>query len=113
MLPGDRLLNAMMQKDERGKAKWSSSMTVPVTFDGGPLHGQVGNVADLPQVQIFFNQKDRLVYMYTRKDELQYVYDSASSKALSDKYDESFAKFGQTGKSVQSWGKKKIPHAET
>lgn len=82
-------------------------MTVRVLFDGGPLHGQFGHVENLPQCQIFFDERQRLVYCYNRCDELCYVYEAAVSKALSDQYDKAYEKFGKTGQSVAAWGRVK------
>lgn len=78
-------------------------MTIKVKFLGGPLDGMTANVLNLPQCQIFFDQRQRQVHCYNRVDELVYEENLVASVGLTDKYDEAFAKFGGTNKSIDSF----------
>lgn len=77
-------------------------MQVPVKFDGGPLHGSVGYVRVLDEVLLFFDKRQRQIFMYKRTDELQYVFAPDESIALSEKYDEATEKLG-AGAAEVAW----------
>lgn len=78
-------------------------MTIRCKFVGGPMQGMDGHVRDLPQCQIFFDERQRLVYCYNRVDETVYMMEEDVSKALTAQYDVAFEKFGKTGQSVDAW----------
>lgn len=78
-------------------------MTIKVRFENGPLHGKTANVNGLPQCQIFFDQRQRQVYCYNRTDELVYTENLVYSVNLTQIYDQAFAKFGGTEKSIESF----------
>lgn len=75
-------------------------MTIRCKFTGGPLDGQLGHVASLDQAQIFFDKRQRTVYLYNRVDETEYEYYHDVSLGLTRRYDEAYEKFGD--KSQQS-----------
>ncbi len=101
MPPDDKLQNVGMMNLVFGK---DEAMQVPVSFDGGPLHGESGFVTTLDQVRLFFDVRERKVYFYKRTDELQYQFDLEVSNALTAKYDEVLERFGGSDNAV-SWEK--------
>ena len=86
-------------------------MTVGCKFIGGPLDGMICAVRNLPQCQIFFSPKDRIVCCYIRVDELKYEYEQGISLALTQRYDEAWLRFGTLPQSVDHWTGKY--HVET
>lgn len=69
-------------------------MRIKIKFEGGPLHGQFAMTASLPEAQVFFPPADRIVLLYVRENETQYIYDHLKSAKLTDIYDAAKAKLG-------------------
>jgi hypothetical protein len=59
---------------------------VEVTFRGGPVHNIVFQASRIPQVQIFMDERERIVHCYVR-DEMEYYYDPELSKKLTANFD--------------------------
>jgi hypothetical protein len=68
-------------------------MEIQVKFVGGPLDGQLAKVSTLPEARIFFPPREKVVLLYTRIDELVYVYDEDRSRGLTAIYPIAYARF--------------------
>lgn len=77
-------------------------MTIPVKFNGGPLHSMTGQTAVLEQILLFWDMKERKCHAYQRSDELAYTFDAAMSSALTANFDTAREKLGG-GNSPVTW----------
>lgn len=62
-------------------------MQVRVSFWSGPLHGSTAVTSKLQDFKVFFNERERLVYIYHR-DEREYTYDIDKSLRATGIYDQ-------------------------
>ena len=70
-------------------------MNVPVQFHGGPYDGDTGHAYRLHKYQIFVHTKDREIFVYAYKGELQYEFKDEYSKAATKNYDNALRQLQQ------------------
>lgn len=68
-------------------------MKIVMTFIRGPLHRIQAEMTWVPQVNLFFNDREKIVYAYIR-DETCYYYDPAMSAKITAKFDLIRSKLG-------------------
>lgn len=65
----------------------AEGMEIQVKFEGGPLDGNLAMTDKLDKLKMFFDDRQKLVLVYVRTNEVEYVYDFIKSKALTTNYD--------------------------
>lgn len=83
---------------------------IQVTFINGPLHLLTAEATWIPEVQIFSDPKDRIIYAYIR-DETFYYYDASMSAKLTEVFDKVQIAFKQNPVRITGEASPEIPVA--